>query len=197
MKLHAPAAERNAGPIGDVLVGWLPAAGLVLEVASGTGQHAAAFARRFPQLTWQPSEVEEEGLASIEAWREEAGAPSLLTPLKIDVREPDWGIAAADALLSINMVHISPWDASLGLLAGAARLLPPGGPLILYGPWLVEGEPTSPSNLAFDADLRQRNAAWGLRKVDRFAQAAVSHGLRLADQRAMPANNRMLLFRRA
>lgn len=197
MKLRSPAAERNAGPIGDILCKWLPPGGLVLEVASGSGEHALAFARRFPQLCWQPSDPDPAALASIETWRAEDGLANLLPPLRLDVAAHEWPVAAADAVLSINMVHISPWEASLGLLDGAARLLPPGGPLILYGPWIVEGQETAPSNLLFDADLRRRNASWGLRRVAAFAEEAAKRGLGLEAERAMPANNRMLLFRSA
>jgi hypothetical protein len=198
MKLSSPAATRNVGPIGDVLAGWLPAGGLVLEVASGSGEHALAFARRFPAaLQWQPSDPDAAALASIETWRVQDGALNLLPPLRLDVTAPEWPVSAADAVLAINMVHISPWEASLGLLDGAARLLPPGGPLILYGPWIVDGEETAPSNLLFDADLRRRDPSWGLRRVAVFAEEAVKRGLVLEAEQAMPANNRMLLFRSA
>lgn len=196
MKLRSPAAARNVGPIGDVLAEWLPSSGLVLEVASGSGEHATAFARRFPHLRWQPSDPDPAALASIETWRVEEGSANLLAPLALDAAA-EWPVAAADAVLSINMVHISPWEASLGLLDGAARLLPPGGPLILYGPWIVDGQETAPSNLLFDADLRRRNASWGLRRLAAFAEEAAKRGLGLEAERAMPANNRMLLFRSA
>lgn len=192
----APAALRNMQPIGDVLEEWLPPSGLVLEVASGTGEHALAFATRFPKLRWQPSDPDPVAVASIEAWREQ-GPENLLVALRIDVRDESWTLESCDALLSINMVHIAPWSAAIGLLDGAARLLPPGGPLILYGPWIVEGEETAPSNLAFDSDLRSRNPEWGLRRVGEFAAEAARRRLVLEAERAMPANNRMLLFRRA
>lgn len=196
MKIRSAAAARNAAPIADVLRDWLPPQGTVLEVASGGGEHALSFARRFPGLDWQPSDPDAGALASIASWREE-GPSNLLEPLRIDVRDADWGIAAADVLLSINMVHISPWSASIGLMDGAARLLPAGGALILYGPWLVEGEPTAPSNLEFDASLRERNLQWGIRQLGRFSAEAAARGLVLEDRRAMPANNRMLLFKRS
>ena len=172
MKLSSSAVARNTAPIIEVLRYWLPERGTVLEVASGSGEHALAFARAFPDLTWQPSDPEATALESIAAWRAEAEVPNLRNPLRIDVREADWGIEAADVLLSINMVHISPWAASLGLLDGAARLLPRGGALILYGPWIVDGEPTAASNSAFDQDLRSRNPEWGLRKLSWFAEEA-------------------------
>jgi SAM-dependent methyltransferase len=191
----APAALRNREPIAEVLVDWLPERGLVLEIASGTGEHAAFFAERFPALEWQPSDIHPEALGSIAAWRDEARLPNLRAPLKIDAAAPQWPIDQADAVLSINMVHISPWSSALGLIAGAARILPPGGPLILYGPWLKDDIPTAPSNLAFDEDLRARDPQWGLRRVEDFAQAAAQHGFGLEATRRMPANNLMLLFR--
>lgn len=191
----APAALRNREPIADVLREWLPERGLVLEVASGTGEHAVHFAKTFPQLEWQPSDTHPDALSSIAAWREAAGLPNVREPLTLDASAPDWPIDGADCVLNINMAHISPWAASLGLIAGAARVLPPGGPLILYGPWLKDGIDTAPSNLAFDADLKARNPAWGLRRVEDFADAAGAHGFEVADWRSMPANNLMLLFR--
>jgi hypothetical protein len=192
----APAALRNRQPIAEVLEEWLPDRGLVLEIASGTGEHAVHFADRFPQLEWQPSDIHPDALASIRAWRAEAGLPNLREPLTIDASSASWPIDAADAVLSINMVHISPWASALGLLNGAARILPAGAPLILYGPWLKDDVPTAPSNLAFDADLKRRDPAWGLRRVEDFATAADGRGLRLMETRAMPANNMMLLLRR-
>jgi SAM-dependent methyltransferase len=192
----APAALRNREPIADVLAEWLPDGGLVLEVASGTGEHAAFFAGRFPNLEWQPSDVHVDALGSVTALVREAALPNLREPLQIDASNSDWPIEAADALLNINMVHISPWKAAIGLLDGAKRLLGPGAPLILYGPWLSEAIDTAPSNLAFDADLKRRDPQWGLRKVEDFAAAAQARGLSLASTRAMPANNLMLLFRK-
>ena len=191
----APAAQRNAGAIGDVLAEWLPASGTVLEIASGTGEHALAFASRFPAIRWQPSDPDPVALASIAAWRK--GAPAnLLAPLRIDSSQSAWPINRADAIVSINMVHIAPPEAATGLLAGAARLLAGGAPLILYGPWLEEGAAPAPSNLAFDADLKARDPRWGLRTVETFARDALAKGLSLVERRAMPANNLMLLFRR-
>ena len=192
----APAALRNRDYIADVLVDWLPQRGLVLEVASGTGEHVVHFAERFSNLEWQPSDMNEDALASIAAWRSEAGLDNVRAPLAIDVMTRGWPIDRANALLSINMVHISPWAAALGLLDGAARLLPQGGPLILYGPWLKDDIDTGPSNLAFDADLKRRDPAWGLRRVEEFAAEADRRGFALAETRPMPANNQMLLFRR-
>ena len=191
----APAAQRNREPIAKVLADWLPASGLVLEIASGTGEHAVFFAERFPRLEWQPSDVHPDALQSIGAWREAAGLPNVRATLVIDASQPDWPIDGADAVLSINMVHISPWSSALGLIDGAARLLPAEGPLILYGPWLSDAIPTAPSNLEFDADLKRRDPQWGLRRVKEFAAAARERGLELIETRQMPANNLMLLLK--
>ena len=196
MRLSSPSALRNIAPIGDVLAEWLPASGLVLEIASGSGEHALAFARRFPGLHWQPSDSDPQARASIAEWREAEGPANLLAPLAVDVSEPGWPIACADALVAINMVHISSWEASIGLIGGAARVLSEDGVLVLYGPWIVEGIETAPSNLAFGADLRRCNPAWGLRRVNDFAVEAESRGFALTGERRMPANNYMLLFTR-
>ncbi len=194
VRRSAPAALRNREPIAEVLREWLPPSGLVLEIASGSGEHAVHFAREFPQLEWQPSDVHADALTSIAAWRDEAELPNLRAPIVLDAATASWPIARADAVLSINMVHISPWPAALGLIAGAAQLLTPGAPLILYGPWLEEGMAAAPSNVAFDADLRRRDPEWGLRVVEAFA--AVASDFALEQRRAMPANNLMLLLRR-
>ena len=193
----APAALRNREPIAEVLAEWLPVSGLVLEIASGTGEHAVHFAERFPHLDWQPSDIHADALQSIAAWRGQAALPNLRSPIVLDAASADWPIDRADAVLSINMVHISPWASALGLIAGAADILPSGGPLILYGPWLKDDIATVESNLAFDRDLRSRDPQWGLRRVEDFAAAAAERGLNLAETRSMPANNLMLLLRRA
>ena len=190
----APAALRNREPIAEVLADWLPPSGLVLEIASGTGEHAVFFAERFPTLEWQPSDVHPDALSSIAAWRDAAALPNLRAPIVIDASEPAWPIARAEAVLSINMVHISPWPSALGLIEGAARLLPADAPLILYGPWLQAEVAAVPSNLAFDADLKRRDPSWGLRLVEDFAGEAEKRGFDLAETRAMPANNLMLLL---
>jgi hypothetical protein len=192
----APAALRNREPIAEVLADWLPERGLVLEVASGTGEHSAYFAERFPNLRWQPSDMHDDALQSIRAWQASVELPNLNTPIVIDAASPDWPIGHADAVININMVHISPWAAALGLLDGAARILDAASPLILYGPWITETLETAPSNLAFDADLRSRDPEWGLRSVEDFAAEAKKRGFALAGQRLMPANNLMLLFRK-
>lgn len=195
LRRSAPAALRNRDPIAEVLRDWLPAKGLVLEVASGTGEHAVHFARSFPDLEWQPSDLHSDALSSISAWRAEAGLQNLREPIVVDARSPLWPIDWADAVLNINMAHISPWAATRGLLAGAARILPFHGPLIFYGPWLKDDIETAPSNLSFDADLKRRDPQWGLRRVEDLAAAAQKLGLAFADHRKMPANNLMLLFR--
>lgn len=193
----APAALRNREPIADVLQQWLPDHGLVLEIASGTGEHVVHFAERFPNLEWQPSDVHAAALSSIAARCAQLGLANIRDPLRLDASSGSWPISTADALLSINMVHISPWASALGLLDGAARMLPSDGPLILYGPWLAEHIPTAPSNLAFDQNLKERDPEWGLRRVEDFAVAAAERGLRLETTRLMPANNLMLLLRRS
>jgi SAM-dependent methyltransferase len=192
----APAALRNREPIGEVLREWLPERGLVLEIASGTGEHAVYFAETFPALEWQPSDVHPDALASIAGWREAAGLPNIRRPLLLDAASPDWPIRSADAVLSINMVHISPWPSALGLLDGARRVLPTGALLILYGPWISDEIETAPSNLDFDADLKRRDHEWGLRHVEEFAAEAEKRALSLEQTRTMPANNMMLLLRR-
>jgi hypothetical protein len=193
---HAPAAARNVTAINAVLTDWLPAAGTVLELASGTGEHVVAFARAFPAIHWQPSDVHPQALASIAAWVAAEGGATIAPPLALDVAKGEWPVARADALLAINMVHISPWESSIGLLDGARRLLSPGAPLILYGPWIERGVEPAPSNIAFDEDLRSRDPRWGLREVEAFADEAAARGLDLVERRVMPANNLMLLFRR-
>lgn len=196
MRRSAPAALRNREPIADVLREWLPQSGLVLEIASGTGEHVVHFAECFPNLEWQPSDIHTDALTSVEAWRRESGLANVREPLTLDASSPDWPIDQADAALSINMVHISPWTSALGLLDGAARLLPPGAPLIMYGPWITGAFETAPSNLEFDRNLRARDPEWGLRAVEEFAAAAAERGLKLNQTRTMPANNLMLLFLR-
>ena len=195
VKRQAPAAARNVGPIGDVLEQWLPKTGLVLEIASGTGEHALAFSNRFPQLEWQPSDPDAQALESIAAWQEE-GPENLRPPVQLDVCSPPWPVDRANAILCINMVHIAPWEASLGLLDGAARSLSREAPLILYGPWLQTDVATAPSNEAFDVSLRQRDARWGLRLVEDFAAEAASRAFTLTDRVAMPSNNLMLRLER-
>jgi hypothetical protein len=195
MKRHAPAATRNREPIAAVLAEELPSAGVVLEVASGSGEHAIHFANAFPALTWQPSDPDAAARASIQAWRAETVLPNLLPPLELDAAISVWPVAQADAVLCINMVHISPVEATAGLLAGAARILPAGAPLIVYGPYVEHDVATAPSNLAFDADLKARNPQWGLRSVAWLDELAARHGFSRTRRVAMPANNLTLVYR--
>lgn len=192
--LHAPATARNREPIAAVLDDELPDAGWVLEIASGTGEHCAWFAERYPATTWQPSDPDADARRSIAAWCD--GLRNVLPPIALDAAARDWPVVTADAILCINMVHISPWAATLGLMAGAGRLLDPGAPLILYGPYRQAGVPTAESNEAFDQSLRARNPEWGLRSVEAVTVAAEAEGLRLDRIVPMPANNFVLVFRR-
>lgn len=196
-KRHAPATLRNRDAIADVLADWLPRSGTVLEIASGSGEHAAHFAAALPHLRWQPSDPDAQALTSIAAWSAEAGLPNIAPPLALDAAAAGWPIAGADAILCINMVHISPWAATSGLFAGAARLLAPDSPLILYGPYLESEVATAASNLAFDDNLRSRNPDWGLRDIAAVKAAAYENGLGFVERRAMSANNLMLLFRQS
>ncbi len=198
---HSPATLRNRDPILAVLEGVLPQSGLVLEVASGSGEHAAWFAPRLPALIWQTSAPETESLQSIAAWTDglnESGgdAGNLPPPLKLDVHDDPWPVAVADAVVCINMVHISPWATTQALLAGAATILPAGGPLYLYGPYLIEGQPTAASNQAFDQDWRRRNPGWGIRDLAAVTHEAARHGFDLADTITMPSNNLSVIFRK-
>lgn len=196
MKRHAPATTRNSEPIAEVLAQELPGTGSVLEIASGTGEHAVFFARRFPALRWLPSDPDLDALDSIGAWAEEAGLANLAAPMLLDARDPHWPVAEADAILCINMVHISPWVATEGLFAGAARLLGEGAPLVLYGPYIEDAVETAPSNLEFDASLQARNAEWGLREVSRLDRLASESGFVRTARHEMPANNLTLVYRK-
>lgn len=195
-KRYAPATQRNRDAIAAVMADELPSSGLVLEVASGSGEHIVHFAARFPALAWQPSDPDAAALRSIAAWSIDAGWANLRAPAMVDAAASDWTVSGADAILCINMIHISPWSATLGLMAGAGRLLTPGQPLIIYGPFIEADVPTAPSNQEFDASLRARDPAWGLRKSRDVSAAALAHGLRLTRRVAMPANNLMLVYRR-
>jgi uncharacterized protein DUF938 len=196
MKRVAPAAERNKEGIAEVMGEVLPAAGVVLEIASGSGQHAAFFAGRLAALTWQPSDLEPEALASIEAYRTEVGLANLRSPLRLDATADQWPVGRADAMVCINMIHIAPWAACLGLLRGAGRLLPPGGPLVLYGPYTIDGDWTAPSNIAFDQRLQAENPRWGVRELRDIERAAAGAGLALDRCVPRPANNHVVVFRR-
>ena len=194
-RLHAPATLRNREAILAVLREALPSSGLVLEVASGSGEHAAYFAAALPGLDWQPSDPDPAALASIEAWRSEAQLPNLHPPIMLDAAAA-WPVSKADAILCINMTHISPWEATLGLMDGAGKTLRAGGLLYLYGPFIRDEVETAPSNLAFNASLKARDAHWGLRRVEDVIAAAEGQGLTLDQLVEMPANNLSLLFRK-
>ena len=193
--LTAPAVARNREPILAVLREVLPANGAVLEIASGTGEHAAHFARGLPNLTWQPTDIDPVALRSISAHGAMSALLNLLPPLELDVEATEWPVTRADAVVCINMLHIVPWSAAKGLMAGAGRVLPPGGVLYLYGPFQENGVHTAPSNAAFDASLRTRNVHWGVRDLGEVAELARSYGLDLTDRVAMPANNLSVVFR--
>ena len=195
-KRHAPATLRNRDAIARLLASALPPSGFALEVASGSGEHVVHFAAAFPHLEWLPSDSDPAALASIAAWREEAGLANLRAPIALDA-SASWPIGHADAILCINMTHISPWEATVGLMRGAGAILPPGGLLYLYGPYLRDDAPTAPSNLDFDASLKARDARWGLRRVEDVTVAARTAGLTLDRLVEMPANNLSLLFRKA
>ena len=195
-RIYRPHVARNRDAILDVLRRVLPAQGLVLEIASGSGEHAVYYAQKLPSLVWQPTDPDAEAFASIAAHRAAASAPNLLAPLRLDVTADAWPVARADAIVCNNMIHIAPWAACEGLIAGAQRTLPAGGILYLYGPYKIDGRHTAPSNEAFDADLRGRNPAWGIRDLGDVTALAQRHGLTLADTVPMPANNLSVIFRR-
>ncbi|MEQ7156700.1 DUF938 domain-containing protein [Brevundimonas aurifodinae] len=196
--LASPAVARNTAAILEVLRAHLPAEGRVLEIASGSGEHAVAFARALPRTTWTPSDPSAEARASIAAWAAGATLPNLRAPLALDAADPDgWPALDVQVMVCINMIHISPWSATEGLMAGAGRVLPdPGGLLVLYGPFREADAPLAPSNAAFDESLKARDPAWGLRDRDAVVACARSNGLHLTRRVEMPANNLMLLFRR-
>lgn len=197
MKRHAPATLRNREPIADVLARELPATGTVLEIAAGTGEHAVFFAGRFPALEWQPTDPSTEALASIAAYREDYAGANLAAPQLLDAAAPEsWPARQAAAVLCINMVHISPWAATEGLFRGAARLVgSTGGPLIIYGPFIEQGVETAASNLDFDASLKARDRAWGLRKAEALDALAARHDMARSARHALPANNIVLVYR--
>jgi SAM-dependent methyltransferase len=186
---HSPSTARNRDPILGVLRDALPPSGLVLEIASGTGEHAVHFAAHMPKLEWQPSDADPDARASIAAWRAECALANLRAPLALDVATDPWPVAHADAVVCINMIHIAPWNAAEALIRGAARILPSGGVLFLYGPYRREGRHTAPSNEAFDRDLRQRNPKWGVRDLEQVVKLAADSGLNLSCIMEMPANN--------
>lgn len=196
-RLFAPATQRNRAPILDVLRGALPEQGLVLEIASGSGEHIVHFAAALPRLTFQPSDPDPAALESIAAWTHESGLTNIRAPLLLDAAAAEWPVSSADAILCVNMVHISPWAATEGLMRQAGAMLPAGGVLYLYGPYRRPGRPLEPSNLAFDESLRARNPEWGLRELDAVAALASQAGFGAPEVTEMPANNLSLVFRRA
>ncbi|WP_299493595.1 DUF938 domain-containing protein [Acaryochloris sp. IP29b_bin.137] len=206
---YAPAVQRNRHPILAVLKQALPQHGLVLEIASGTGEHAAFFAQQFPSLVWLPSDQSQDQLHSIAAWQHQACADNLCPPIAIDVLQQDWPETVIKALaqssrvnselvaiININMIHIAPWSATEGLIAGAAQLLPPKGLLYFYGPFIQAEQPTVPSNQSFDRSLRHRNPEWGIRQLDDVNQVAAQNGLHLEKIVNMPANNLSVLWQK-
>jgi SAM-dependent methyltransferase len=195
-RIYRPHVTRNREPILAVLRRVLPAQGLVLEIASGSGEHAAHFAKELPVLTWQPSDPDAAALASIAAHRADAALPNLLAPLRLDVTAKDWPVGHADVVICNNMIHISPWAATEGLIAGAERVLPAGGILFLYGPYKIGGRHTAPTNQAFDEDLRNRNPEWGIRDLADVTALAQRHGFAAPETIEMPANNLSVIFRR-
>ena len=193
----APAAARNREPILRALRFILPASGLVLEVASGTGEHIVHFAKAMPMLTWQPSDPSPGARRSIAAWITSEGLGNVLPPLDLDAMSDSWPLDHAAALVCINMIHISPWGATEGLLECASRILDEGAPLYLYGPFRQAARPIEPSNAAFDTDLRHRDPRWGLRELAEVTACAAMHSLRLDRVVDMPANNLSVVFRKA
>lgn len=194
----APATHRNREPILEVIARWLPDSARVLEVASGTGQHAVFFAERLPGLTWVPTDGDPESLTAIEDWISEAGVTNVEEPRLVDASRSDWGedLGPVDAIFNANMIHISPFEAALGLFAGAGRVLANGGLLLLYGPFKVEGAHTSESNAAFDESLRVRDRRFGVRDLERVVEIAAAAGLRHRETNELPANNLLLVFER-
>ena len=195
-KLVSAPADRNKGPILEVLTRVLPASGLVLEIASGTGQHVSHFAQGMPGLVWQPSDPDPEARRSINAWTAGERLPNIRPPIDLDVRVRPWPITTCDAIVCINMVHISPWAATQALFDGAAAALAENGTIYLYGPYRRRGEHTAPSNAAFDTMLRTQNPEWGVRDLERVVETARARDFELIETVAMPANNLSVIFRR-
>jgi SAM-dependent methyltransferase len=196
MKRSAPAAERNRQPILDVLKRVAPRQGVALEIACGTGQHATAFAEALPALDYQPSDINPVALASASAWVQESALPKQHPAIFLDVCDPVWPVKTADLVICINMIHIAPWSACAGLLAGAGRILRSGGILFLYGPYFRAGVDTAPSNLDFDASLRSQDPSWGVRNLEDVTREAEKNGLVLVETVAMPANNLSVVFKK-
>jgi SAM-dependent methyltransferase len=193
---HADATLRNREPILQVLQSILPVEGTLLEIASGTGEHAAHLAARMPRIVWIPTDADEGAVESIAAWRAAEGGPNLEAPRLLDVRDQDWGVSGLDAILCVNMIHISPWECTEALMRGAARALKPGGLLYLYGPFMIDGLHTAPSNERFDRMLLMQDPSWGVRDLGAVVDTALAEGLALDGDVEMPANNRSVWFRR-
>jgi SAM-dependent methyltransferase len=194
MKQTWPAPERNKGPILDVLRRVFPAAGRVLEIASGSGQHVVHFARHLPGLEFQPSDMDDENLASIRAWRRDEQLGNVLEPVRLDVLDAAWPVGPCAAAFNANMIHIAPWPCAEALFGGLGRYLAAGGVFVQYGPFRIGGAHTADSNAAFDADLRRRNPAWGVRDLEAVETLARRQGLVLRERVPMPANNQSLVF---
>ncbi len=195
-KLSWAAPERNKEPILAVLERVLPSTGTLLEVASGTGQHAVHFAQHLPGWSIQPTDVDPENLASIKAWALEAALPNLREPLRLDVSDDDWHVDPLSAIFNANLIHIAPWETALALVRGAARHLLPGGLFIVYGPFRIGGQHTAPSNQTFDSSLRERDPRYGVRDLEAVLSVAQQHGLTLKERLEMPANNQTLVLSR-
>ena len=193
---YAPAAERNRGPILEVLRRLVPHGARVLEVASGTGQHAAFFAAGLPATRWQPSEGDPSAIASITAWAQSEGASNVCEPVVLDAASPDWPAGTFDVVYCSNLIHIAPWTCALGLLCGAQRHLSPGGLLVLYGPFRVDGRHTSQSNAVFDRGLRAQDPRWGVRDLREVEEKAAERNLSFREKVQMPANNLVVVFER-
>ncbi len=193
---HAPATQRNREPIREVLEQELSGSGTLLEIAAGTGEHAVYLSRTLQGWQWQPTDPDPEAIASIAAWREAEGAPNLKSPIQLDAAAERWPVTKADAILCVNMTHISPPAATRGLFAASGRLLGEGAPLLIYGPFLEAGVQTAASNLGFDASLKARDPAWGLREVSWLDELAAANGLERTARHAMPANNLILVYRK-
>jgi cyclopropane fatty-acyl-phospholipid synthase-like methyltransferase len=197
LRRYAPATARNREPILAVLSRILPLSGLVLEISAGTGEHAAFFAAALPHLRWQPTDMDERAMDSIAAHCDAANLSNLLKPIPLDASSAQWPVDPADAIVCINMIHIAPWSACEGLMAGAARTLPAGGLLYLYGPFKENRGHTAESNLRFDIDLRSRDVGWGVRDLEDVVSCASTQGFRHSETVAMPANNRSVIFVKA
>lgn len=210
LRQYAPATQRNREPILNVLQQVLPAQGTVLEISSGTGEHAIFFAPHLHPRKWLPSDPDATARASIAAWRDDCPTDNLYPPIALDVRDPVWSVEQDElpealqgfekgeigAIANINMIHIAPWSACLGLMAGAGRILPPNGILYLYGPYKQNGKHTAASNEAFDQSLRARNSEWGVRDLDEVIAVAQTQNLSLLKVVSMPANNLSVIFKR-